>query len=163
MDNKKRSFLSATMGFTLVELTIIIVLIAIFAAIAMTRVRSGLSNIQVQVAIDQITSDIDLAKSMAFARHDTITIVYAPAQERYSIYTGPDGSRAIISDFPYSESGVISFDNARFIDVDITGASFNGSPELQFLPLGEPKTGGSVTLNSKTITIENITGRWSLN
>ncbi len=150
------------MGFTLVELTIIIVLISIFAAIAMTQVRSGLSEIQIQVAIDQITSDIDLAKSMAFARHDTITIVYAPAQERYSIYTGPDGSRTIISDFPYSESGVISFDNARFIDVDITDASFNGSQELQFLPLGEPKSGGSVTLNSKTITIDNLTGRWSL-
>ena len=145
------------------ELTIIIVLIGIFASVAMTRVRLGLSNIQVHVAVDQITSDIDLAKSMAFARHDTITIVFAPAQERYSIYTGSDGSRAIFNNFPNSESGVISFDNARFIDVDITGASFNGSPELQFLPLGEPKTGGSVTLNSKTITIENITGRWSLN
>ena len=49
-------------GFSLMELIIIIVLIGIFAAMALTRTRSGMATIQEQIAIDQITSDMDLAK-----------------------------------------------------------------------------------------------------
>ena len=52
------------------ELIIVIVLIAIFATVAMTRTRTGLSTIREQIAIDQVTSDIDLARSMAFGMRD---------------------------------------------------------------------------------------------
>ena len=48
-------------------------------------------------------------------------------------------------------------------DVDIRSANFGGSSELQFLPFGEPKSGGTVSINSKTITIEPVTGRWTIN
>ena len=64
-------------GFTLVELIIIVVFIGIFTAIALTRTQSGLNIIQEQIAIDQITNDIDLVRSMAFASHDTITIQFS--------------------------------------------------------------------------------------
>lgn len=151
------------LGFSLTELIIIIILIGIFATMAMTRTRDGMTTIQVQIAIDQITSDIDLAKSMAFAKHDTITMAFSPSQESYTVYNGPDGARATISDFPNSTNGVISFETADFMEVDITSANFNGSSELQFLPLGDPKSGGSVVLNSKTIAVESFTGKWSIN
>jgi Tfp pilus assembly protein FimT len=150
-------------GFSLTELIIIIILIGIFAAMAMTRTRSGMETIQMQIAIDQITSDIELAKSMAFAKHDTITLAFSTAQNQYTVYNGHDGSRSPINNFPNSNGGVISFDNSDFREVDISAADFGGSPELQFLPLGEPKSGGSVVLNSKTISVEPVTGKWSVN
>ena len=150
-------------GFSLTELIIIIILIGIFATMAMTRTRTGMATIQMQIAIDQITSDIELAKSMAFAKHDTITLSFSTAQDHYTIYSGPDGSRSTISDFPNSNGGVISFNNADFREVDISAANFGGSAERQFLPLGEPKSGGSVVLNSKTISVEPVTGKWSVN
>jgi len=152
-----------SLGFSLTELIIIIILIGIFATMAMTRTRAGMTTIQVQIAIDQITSDIDLAKSMAFAKHDTITLDFSTSQESYTVYNGPDGARTAIANFPNSNNGVISFNTADFIEVDITSASFNGSSELQFLPLGDPKSGGSVVLNSKTIAVEPVTGKWSVN
>ena len=68
---KKTSF-----GFSLIELVIVIVLIAIFASIAATRTRAGLSTIRQQIAIDQVTSDIDLIRSMAFGMHDTMTVPF---------------------------------------------------------------------------------------
>ena len=50
----------------MMELILIIVIMGIFVVMAMTRTRSGLGTIREQIAIDQITTDIDLAKSMAF-------------------------------------------------------------------------------------------------
>ena len=164
MENQTKIKLNkSTPGFTLTELIIVIVLIGIFGAMAMTRTNTGLTTIQVQIAIDQITTDIDYSKSMAFARHDTITLVFSTTLEQYTIYNGPDGSRSAITDFPNSTNGVISFDQSDFIEVNITSANFNGSSELQFLPLGDPKSGGSIVLNSKTISVEPVTGTWSVN
>ena len=164
MENQTKTNLKkATPGFSLTELIVIIVLIGIFAAMAMTRTSTGMTTIQVQIAIDQITTDIDYSKSMAFARHDTITLVFSTTLEQYTIYNGPDGSRSAITDFPNSTNGVISFDQSDFIEVDITSANFGGSSELQFLPLGDPKSGGSIVLNSKTISVAPVTGQWSVN
>ena len=164
MENQtKTNIKKATPGFSLTELIVMIILIGIFAAMAMTRTSTGMTTIQVQIAIDQITSDIDYSKSMAFARHDTITLVFSTALEKYTVYNGPDGSRSAITDFPNSTNGVISFDQSDFIEVDITSANFNGTSELQFLPLGDPKSGGSIVLNSKTISVAPVTGKWSVN
>ena len=164
MENQTKTNLKkATPGFFLTELIVMIVLIGIFGAMAMTRTNTGLTTIQVQIAIDQITTDIDYSKSMAFARHDTITLVFSTTLEQYTIYNGPDGSRSAITDFPNSTNGIISFDQSDFIEVNITSANFNGSSELQFLPLGDAKSGGSIVLNSKTISVAPVTGTWSVN
>jgi Tfp pilus assembly protein FimT len=164
MENQTKTNLKkATPGFSLTELIVMIVLIGIFGAMAMTRTNTGLTTIQVQIAIDQITTDIDYSKSMAFARHDTITLVFSTTLEQYTIYNGPDGSRSAITDFPNSTNGIISFDQSDFIEVNITSANFNGSSELQFLPLGDAKSGGSIVLNSKTISVAPVTGTWSVN
>ena len=95
-------------GFSLMELIIVIVLIAIFATIAMTRTRTGLSTIREQIAIDQVTSDIDLVRSMAFGMHETMTIVFSIDQDSYSIYKGANNSRTAVEDYPNSINGVIS-------------------------------------------------------
>ena len=164
MENQTKTNLKKTTpGFSLTELIVMIVLIGIFGAMAMTRTSTGMTTIQVQIAIDQITTDIDYSKSMAFARHDTITLVFSTTLEQYTIYNGPDGSRSAITDFPNSTNGVISFDQSDFIEVNITSANFGGSSELQFLPLGDPKSGGSIVLNSKTISVAPVTGTWSVN
>ena len=131
-------------GFSLMELVIVIVLIAIFATIAATRTRDGLSTIREQIAIDQVTSDIDLIRSMAFGMHDTLTIVFSEDQESYTIFNGPDNLRSLVQDYPNSENGVISLDNSNLREVDIVEVDFNGTSELQFLPLGDIKSGGSI-------------------
>jgi hypothetical protein len=47
--------------------------------------------------------------------------------------------------------------------VDITAVSFGGQPEIQFLPLGDLKSGGTITINTYTITFQDLTGKWSIN
>ena len=73
----------------MIELILIIIILGIFVTMAMTRTRSGLGTIREQIAIDQITSDIDLVKAMAFGKHDTITIVFSTSQESYTIFLMP--------------------------------------------------------------------------
>ena len=164
MNKIKRNIHSKTLaGFSMIELILIIIILGIFVTMAMTRTRSGLGTIREQIAIDQITSDIDLVKAMAFGKHDTITIVFSTSQESYTIFNGPDNDRSVIGDYPNSENGVISLDNSNLREVDLQAANFNGSSELQFLPLGESKQGGSITLNTKTISVEPVTGKWTIN
>ena len=146
----------------MIELILIMVMLGIFASMALTRTNTGLSIIKEQIAIDQITSDIDLVQAMAFGKHDTITIVFSEVQESYTIFEGPNGSRTRIEDFPNSDNGTIVLDSPALRDVNLKAVDFDGGRELQFLPMGEPKHGGTIVLNNKSILIEPVTGRWSI-
>jgi prepilin-type N-terminal cleavage/methylation domain-containing protein len=151
---------SNSSGFSMIELIIVVMLIGIFTAMALTRTDTGLTTIREQIAIDQITNDIDLARSMAFARNEAITIIFDINQESYGVYNG----LGIIKDFPNSNSdGIISLDNSYLRNLDIKEVSFGGSASLQFQPLGDPVSGGTIELNTKIITVEPITGKWSVN
>ena len=151
---------SNSFGFSMIELIIVVVLIGIFTAMALTRTDTGLTTIREQIAIDQITNDIDLARSMAFARNEAITIMFDINQESYGVYNG----LGIIKDFPNSNNdGIISLDNSYLRNLDIKEVNFGGSANLQFQPLGDPVSGGIIELNTKTITVESITGKWSVN
>ena len=144
----------------MIELIIVVMLIGIFTAMALTRTDTGLTTIREQIAIDQITNDIELARSMAFARNEAITIIFDKNQESYGVYN----ALGIIKDFPNSNSdGIISLDNSYLRNLDIKEVSFGGSANLQFQPLGDPVSGGTIELNTKTITVESITGKWSVN
>ena len=158
MTIKKIKLKPSYRGFTLAELVIIIVIIGIFAVLASSRTDIGIEKITQRIAIDQITSDIDLVRSMAFARSDTMTISFSPDFNNYTVYVGPDDSRQLLTAFPNSQSGTISLDN----NINISLANFDGISELQFLPMGDVKSGGIIDINSNRITVENITGKWTL-
>ena len=67
MNKIKRNIHSKTLaGFSMIELILIIIILGIFVTMAMTRTRSGLGTIREQIAIDQITSDIDLVSGGSF-------------------------------------------------------------------------------------------------
>ena len=96
----------------MIELVIVVIIIGIFTAMALTRTDTGLTTIREQIAVDQITNDIDLARSMAFARNETITIMFNKNQESYGVYN----ESGIIKDFPNSNNdGIISLDNSLYI------------------------------------------------
>ena len=155
-------------GFTLVELIIIIIFIGIFTATALTRTQLGLKTIQEKIALDQITNDIDLARSMAFAKHETITLVFTETNgifdKSYTLYEGTGVDRVPIIDFPNSVNGSISLDNSKMRGIEIESIVLDAGYELQFIPLGDCNlvSKGFIELNSKIIEIEPITGNWTI-
>ena len=86
--------------------------------------------------------------------------MFDKTQESYGVYS----DSGIIIYFPFSDNnGNISLDNSYLKNVDLKEVNFGGSSNLQFQPLGDIVSGGTIELNTKTITIEPITGKWSVN
>ena len=54
---------------------------------------------------------------------------------------------------------MISLDNSYLRNLDIKVVNFGNSSDLQFKSLGDPISGGTIELNTKTITIEAVTGK----
>ena len=128
-----------------------------------TRIMNNLNPIKVRAAIEQITSDIEQTKALSMAQHDTITIAFNITNDSYSIYNGPTGNQTIMTDYPGSNNGTISFDQSEYKGVDISGANFSGSTQLSFDTWGNTISGGTITLNTDNIiTVQTLTGHWSI-
>ena len=78
-------------GFSLIELIIVIVILGIIIAASSSRLRDVTVNARVNSAANQITSDIDQAKSMSMGRRKQIKFVFNQNDETYTclLYTSP--------------------------------------------------------------------------
>ena len=150
-------------GFTFIELIIVLIIVGILGSMVFTRILNNLNPIKVRAAIEQITSDIEQTKALSMAQHDTITIAFNIANDSYSIYNGSTENQTIMTDYPGSNNGIISFDQTEYSGVDISSASFGNSTNLSFDPWGNTILGGTITLNTdNVITVQTVTGHWAI-
>ena len=150
-------------GFTFIELIMVLIIVGILGSMVFTRIMNNLNPIKVRAAIEQITSDIEQTKALSMAQHDTITIAFNIANDSYSIYNGSTENQTIMTDYPGSNNGIISFDQTEYSGVDISSASFGNSTNLSFDPWGNTILGGTITLNSdNVITVQTVTGHWAI-
>ena len=150
-------------GFTFIELIMVLIIVGILGSMVFTRILNNLNPIKVRAAIEQITSDIEQTKALSMAQHDTITIAFNITNDSYSIYNGPTGNQTIMTAYPGSNNGVISFDQTEYSGVDISSASFGNSTNLSFDPWGNTILGGTITLNTdNVITVQTVTGHWAI-
>ena len=143
-------------GFTFIELIIVLIIVGILGSMVFTRILNNLNPIKVRAAIEQ-------TKALSMAQHDTITIAFNITNDSYSIYNGPTGNQTIMTDYPGSNNGIISFDQTEYSGVDISSASFGNSTNLSFDPWGNTILGGTITLNTdNVITVQTVTGHWAI-
>jgi len=155
---KSRRFLTgrtAGSGFTIIELLIVVVIIAIAAMTAIPMLTSA-DSFQIRSAANMVAADLEYAKTIAISRGQNFSVVFDKTAESYRI---EDESGAVIAHpvkkgFDY----IIDFQNdGRLNKVDIEDVNFDldSSHTITFDYLGSPYSGPRTSnpLNSGVISL----------
>lgn len=154
-------------AFTLIEIMIVVVIIAI-AAMTAIPIMTSATSFQLRSAANMIAADLEYAKTIAISRGQIFSVVFDQATESYRI---EDQDGAVIAHpvkkgFDY----VVDFKNdSRLSKVDIEDVDCDTTSVVKFDYLGSPKNGNNDPLNSgvislragqmtTTINIEPVTG-----
>jgi general secretion pathway protein H len=157
----------ARAGFTMVEILIVIVIIAIAAMIAIPMASSA-DSLQVCSAANTVGADLEYAKSMAIKTGQIFSVVFDENTESYRI-ENQDGD---VIEHPVKKGFDYVVDlraGGRLDKVDIVSVNFDLSSEVKFDYLGSPYNGGGGGLNSgvvslkagdatATVSVEPVTG-----
>jgi len=143
---------AAERGFTLAEILIVIVIMAVAAMMAVPMLSSA-GRIQAQAAADMIASDLEYAKSLAISKGQTFFVVFDKDTDRYWI----ENDSGIVIAHPVKKGFdyIVDFSNDSRLDkVDLAGVYFDGTNAVGFDYLGMPLDGNGGDLGSGIITLD---------
>ncbi|MCK5472643.1 MAG: hypothetical protein KAI59_01310, partial [Planctomycetes bacterium] len=145
-------------------------IIAIAAMITTPMVTSA-TSVQIHSAANVIAADLEYTKSMAIGKGMDFAVVFDKENESYQLFKVKDETLETIENPLTKELYEVKFStDSRLNRVDIVDVDFDGSDEIRFDYMGNPKnndgtdlqTQGTVTLNAGgtdiTIEVEPITG-----
>ena len=159
MKHYKNQELQTSKGFSLIELIIVMTILGIIIAASSARLRDITVNARIRSAINQITTDIDQAKTMSMGKRKQIKIIFNQNNEAYTIYK----SGEVYTDYPGSNNGVVSLSDSNNSGVDITSINLDGSNVLTFTKWGNCLQSGTIILNdTREIHIKKLTGYWEV-
>ncbi len=150
-------------GFTLIEVLVVVVIIAIAGAIIVPQMLNT-GSLTVQGASRIIIADLLFAQNEAIAQQRPRRMVFDVTHNRYQITDEKDQVVSVSWKAGSTANYVIDFskDN-RFQGVRLVSADFGGTGGVEFDALGSPDRGGSIVLQAGTvryrIKVAAITGR----
>ena len=147
-------------AFTLIEIMVVVIILAIAAALAIPMLSSA-GSMQMDSAANIIAADLEYAKSMAITMGQNFTVDFDEAAESYRI-EDQDGSvikHPVKKGFDY----IVNFrDDSRLSRVDIVDVDFASVSEVTFDYLGSPDNGGFIRLGADgagvKVNVEPVTG-----
>ena len=159
MKHYKNQELQTSRGFSLIELIIVMTILGIIIAASSYRLRDITVNARISSAVNQITADIDQAKTMSMGKRKQIKIIFNQNNETYTIYK----SGQVYTDYPGSDNGVVSLSDSNSSGVDITTINLDGSHVLTLTKGGNCMQSGTIILNdTREIHIKERTGYWEV-
>lgn len=144
-------------GFTLIEIVMVTLLIAILAAVVIPRLGM-FTGMQLEVAAKKVASDIRYAQSAAMTNRTTYwhRITFDAGNDSYTIYSRGGGVKNPVTQEP---TFTVQLNQGEYQGVDIQD---NFSTTFYY-PLGSPSAGGYVRLKRdaafKNISIIPVTGK----
>jgi prepilin-type N-terminal cleavage/methylation domain-containing protein len=152
MNRQTQEQIRTRRGFTLVEIIIVVVILAIASLVAIPVFSTG-ADMQVRSAANKIAADMDYAKGLAVTHQKNYTVVFTPASESYQIQDA-DGN---VIDHPLRSGQFIETLSAdrRVGRVNIVSTNFNNDA-VTFDYLGAPYSGTDTSspLNSGRIILQ---------
>ena len=154
-ENSQDSCVRRCSGFTVLEILIVVVILAI-ASVMVVPMMSSASSIQIRSAANIIAADLEYAKSLAISRGQNFSIEFDTGAESYSLLDQDD----VVISHPIRKGHnyIIDFRNDSRLDkVNIASVSFADS-KVTFDCLGSPDNGGTISLaaGGTTITIRVV-------
>lgn len=143
-------------GFTLAEILLVVLIIAIAAMIAVPMMGS-MDSVQIRSAANMIAADLEYAKSMAISRQEyySVVFIFNPANSYYEVHDHNGIIKHPVTKLDYK---VDFSSDSRLDKVVIESADFDpdSSNTITFDYLGSPHSGSGTNppdLNSGAISI----------
>lgn len=127
-------------GFTLIELTIVVLILGIMFSIAAPKYRDSLVYYRLEAASRRVANDLRYARQSARKTCKVQSVAFSVASDNYTLANTANLDRRGVT-------GVTVNLAADYV-MDVTSADFGGSPTVQFDIFGRPNQPGSVVLQS---------------
>ena len=121
-------------GFTLIELMIIVIVIAILASVVFFTWPG--QSVNVNSAAERMANDLRYMQYIAHSRDKTYQITFVPASRRYDLFEWT-GSTTVAFNHPFTNTNQISLPAGMTMTVN---SAISGDI-LRFDPEGEPHVG----------------------
>ena len=157
-------------AFTLIEIIVTMVILAIVALIAVPMM-SGAATMQVRGAANRLAADLEYAKNMAITHQRPFTVVFDTNASEYAVYDSADTDPIIHPvtrrEFVVSFAAERGLRRVRIETVELEPAGSDTALTFDFLgtPLveGAPLDSGEITLTSDDgftliVAVEPMTG-----
>ena len=145
-------------GFSLMELIVVMVILAIAAAVVVPMFNT--TDLQAMSAARLVACDLQYAQNVAITTQQPVTVTFDAAGNSYSL---SNASGALIHPMNKGEYSIDFGAQSGFGQLDLVSATFAGSSAVTFDELGAPDNAGSVTLQAGAsvygINVAAITGR----
>ncbi len=144
-------------AFALIEVVIVIIIMAIFGAMAMPRYAGAIGHYRVDAAAKRIAADIALARGQAMTSSVSQGVAFNASAETYTLANMPSLDNR-------SANYIVNL-AAEPYKVNLVSALFGSGNQatLTFDVYGAPDNGGTIIVTygsaKKTITVDAVNGK----
>jgi type II secretory pathway pseudopilin PulG len=146
-------------GFTLIDVTVTVLIIGIIGAVAVPRFGALLADYRAEAAARRVAGDLNYASRSALNQAQPVTATFVDGSQNYSfnVISHPDHPTA---------AWAIALNDAGYENCVFSGISLGGDQAVTFDIYGRPDSDGTITVrcggSTQVISIDQATGRASV-